>query len=559
MLGVAAATAGQAWLMQPVLDRVFLARDARMLLVLPLAVVAVSLVKGLATYGQDVVMTHVGQRIVADVQARLYAHLIRADMALFAARGTGPLISHLTHDASALRIAVSYGVTGMAKDGVTVLFLAALMFWQDWRLALVAAIGFPAALWPITRLGRRIRAVSRETQVQLGVITARLEQTFHGVRQVKACGREEWETARTAGLIERLVELSLAAARIRSLASPAMEVVAGTAIAAVVVYGGWQVMQGATTPGTFFSFIAALLMAYQPLKSLAKLNTQLQEGLAGAERIYAVLDEPPRVQDRPHARPLRVPRGSVAFQNVRFAYAGRVRALDGVSLEVPAGWKVALVGRSGSGKTTLVNLLLRFWDADEGRILIDGQDIRDVTIASLRRNIALVSQEVSLFDDTLRANIAYGRAGAGEDEIMAAAEAAAAHEFVTALPLGYDTPIGPHGVRLSGGERQRLSIARAMLKQAPILLLDEATSSLDTAAERQIQEALERLMHGRTTLVVAHRLSTVQDADMIAVLDQGRIVETGDHGSLLARGGAYAHLCRAQLAVPEAPVLTTGG
>jgi subfamily B ATP-binding cassette protein MsbA len=314
-------------------------------------------------------------------------------------------------------------------------------------------------------------------------------------------------------------------------------------------------MQGATTPGAFFSFIAALLMSYQPIKSLTRLNVQLQEGLAGAERIYAMLDREPRVRDRLRARPLVVRQGAVRFEAVRFAYEDGSLAIDGVGLEIPAGRTLALVGRSGSGKSTLCNLLLRFWDVDGGRITIDGRDIRDVTLDSLRRAIALVSQEVSLFDDTVRANIAYGREGASEAEIEAAARVAAAHDFIMALPQGYATPIGPHGVRLSGGERQRLSIARAMLKAAPILILDEATSALDSAAERQIQAALLRLMQGRTTLVVAHRLSTVRHADRIAVLDRGRVVETGSHAELLARGGAYAELCRLQLSpagMPEA-------
>ncbi len=553
MFVVAGATAMQAWLMEPVLDRVFLSHDRLMLVLVPAAIVGVGIVKGVAGYAQDVLMVGVGQRIVAEIQSRLYAHLVRADLALFAARGTGSLISHLTFDANQLRMAVSLGVTGMLKDGLTVVFLAGLMFWQDWRLALMAAVGFPLALWPMLRLGRRARAIMRATQHGMAEITDRLEQTFHGVRQVKAYGREAAEAERTRSLIDRLLHLQLDATRVRSMGSPMVEAIACAAIAGVVLYGGSRVMQGATTPGAFFSFIAALLMAYQPIKSLTRLNTQLQEGLAGAERIYAMLDQPPRVADRPGARPLALRAGALRFEAVRFAYDGDIPAIDGVSFDVPAGRTVALVGRSGSGKSTLCNLLLRFWDVDAGRILIDGQDIREVTLASLRGRIALVSQDVNLFDDTVRSNILYGRDGATAGEVEAAARDAAAHDFIMALPQGYDTMIGPHGVRLSGGERQRLSIARAMLKSAPILLLDEATSALDTVAERQIQSALERLMRGRTTLVVAHRLSTVLHADKIVVLDHGRIVESGSHRALLAGNGAYARLYRMQFADVEAP------
>jgi ATP-binding cassette, subfamily B, bacterial MsbA len=325
-----------------------------------------------------------------------------------------------------------------------------------------------------------------------------------------------------------------------------METLGGLAVAAVVFYGGSRVLAGATTPGTFFSFMTALLLAYQPVKSLAKLNTVFQESLAAAGRLYALLDHGPSIRDLPGAVPLRLHEGEIRLERVDFTYPAGGIALEGVDLVVPAGRTVALVGPSGAGKSTILNLILRFWDVDSGRILIDGQDVRGATLDSLRGAIALVSQDISLFDDSVHANIAYGRAGASLAEIEAAARAAAAHEFITLLPRGYDTPIGTSGVRLSGGQRQRLSIARAMLKDAPILLLDEATSALDSESERRVQAALAGLMRGRTTLVVAHRLSTVQGADLIVVLDGGRVRETGSHGELLARGGLYARLYHLQ-------------
>ena len=327
-----------------------------------------------------------------------------------------------------------------------------------------------------------------------------------------------------------------------------MEVVGGCAVAVVIVYGGFQVLGGHTTPGAFFSFIAALLFAYRPLKTLANLHTQLQVGLAAAERIYGLLDRQPTVREQPGAPPLAVERGEIRFAAVRFGYRPARPALRGVDLVIPAGLSVALVGPSGAGKSTMLNLILRFYDVDQGAVLIDGQDVRSVTLRSLRAAIALVSQDVDLFDGSVRANIAYGRPDASVEAIRAAAEAAAAHQFIEALPQGYDTEIGPSGHSLSGGQRQRLGIARAMLKDAPILLLDEATSALDSEAERVVQEALRRLMHGRTTVVIAHRLSTVIGADLIAVIEQGRVVETGTHLALLARGGSYAQLYERQFA-----------
>jgi len=544
----AATAAGQAWLMEPALDHVFLERDRAMLLLVPVAVILLALIKGSADFGQALALARVGQRVSADLQQRLFRHLIRADLDYFVERGSGPLISGLTYDTQQLRNAASSALTGLAKDALTIVFLVGLMFYQDWRLACVALIGFPLAALPIVRLGRRMRKVAGQGQAQMASLTARLEQTFRGVRQVKADTREDAEAGHAGALIEQLFGLNLKAARVRATTSPIMEVLGGLAIAAVILYGGSQVLAGETTPGTFFSFVVALIMAYQPLKSLAKLNTQIQEGLAAAERIYAVLDHEPVIRDRPGARPLVPGPCEIRFEGVGFGYRPDRPAIRDLDLVVPAGRRVALVGPSGGGKSTILNLILRFYDVDAGAVLIDGQDVRDVTLASLRAAIALVSQEVSLFDDTVRANIAYGRPEADDAAIVAAAKAAAAHDFITDLPQGYDTVIGPSGASLSGGQRQRLGIARAMLKDAPILLLDEATSALDSEAERVIQTALERLMRGRTSLVIAHRLSTIIGADLICVVKRGRIVETGTHQSLLARGGSYARLYELQFA-----------
>jgi subfamily B ATP-binding cassette protein MsbA len=359
---------------------------------------------------------------------------------------------------------------------------------------------------------------------------------------------EQYEEQRAATLIERLFALINRAARTRSRASPVMETLGGAAIAIVILYGGHQVIGGARTPGALFSFITALLLAYQPMKSLANLNASLQEGLAAAQRVFEVLDVEPAIRDLPGARPLSIARGEICFDNVRFGYIPGTAAIDGISLTIPAGRTVALVGPSGAGKSTIINLIPRFFDVDHGAIAIDGQDIRSVTLASLRGAVALVAQEVSLFDDTVRANIAYGRFGASLAEIEAAARAAAADTFIRELPDGYDTIVGEHGVRLSGGQRQRIAIARAMLKDAPILLLDEATSALDSEAERQVQLALNTLIRGRTTLVVAHRLSTVQGADLICVVDRGQIVESGRHAELMAKDGVYTRLYSMQFA-----------
>ena len=554
-MGVAAgSTALRAWLMEPVLDKIFIARDASLLLLLGGAALVLALVKGFADYGQTVWMNRVGQRVIADIQKACFARLIRADLAYFNATSSGMLISRLTNDVGLLRQAAANVLAGIGRDAITVVFLIGLMFYQDWLLALIAFFAFPLAIRPIVGIGRRIRRVSANTQAEMGQLTTLLSQTFQGARHVKAYGMEEYEERRAAGLIERIFALVDRANRTRSRATPMMEALGGAAIAAVILYGGQQVISGARTPGAFFSFITALLLAYQPVKALAILNANLQEGLAAAQRVFQVLDIEPAIRDSRGALPLHVETGEVRFENVRFGYHPGTAALDDISLTVPGGSTVALVGPSGAGKSTMLNLIPRFYDVDAGALSIDGQDVRSVTLASLRSSIALVAQEVSLFDDTVRANIAYGRFGATADESEAAAAATGAERFIRELPQGYDTVVGEHGVLLSGGQRQRLAIARAMLRDAPILLLDEATSALDSESERQVQAALRRLMKGRTTIVIAHRLSTVIGADLICVLDRGRVVEAGRHAQLLARSGLYARLYETQFAgEPDVP------
>jgi subfamily B ATP-binding cassette protein MsbA len=382
-------------------------------------------------------------------------------------------------------------------------------------------------------------------------MTSRLTEVLAGVRLIKAFRLENYAIERLNGNFEQIYRLRMKAVRARGRMGPALEALAGIAIAGVVALAYWRIARGISTVGDFMGFVTALLLAAQPIKSLGMVTTSVIEGVAAAERIYELLDEKPTVVDRADARALVVRQGAIVFDDVGFAYATSAgsRAVENVSLTVPGGKTVALVGRSGAGKSTVINLVARLFDVDAGRILIDGQDLREVTLTSLRQAIAIVSQEVTLFDDTIRANIALGRLDASDDDIVAAAKAAAAHEFIVAQPLGYDTVIGDSGLRLSGGQRQRVALARAILKNAPILLLDEATSALDTESERLVQEALTRFTRDRTTLVIAHRLSTVQRADMICVMDQGHITEVGSHADLIARDGAYARLCRSQVLV----------
>ncbi len=543
MAVIAATTAAYARIMQPLTDLVFVNRDATGMIVVPLAFLAIAVTKAIATYIQTYLLGVFGQRIIADVQNALFAHIIRADIAFFHSTATGGLISNFLNDANLLREALNKALAGIAKDSLTLVFLVGVLFWTDWQLAFIATVIFPLAILPIRTLGKRMRKASTQNQERTGAFSALLGETFAGARHIKAYGMEAHETERARQSNEHRLAAMFKVIRARAAATPAIEILGGLAAAAVVFYAaGFGEVQNRMTAGEFFTFITALGLAYQPLRSIANLNTALQEGLAAAQRIFAMLDSEPAIQNAPDAKPLEIAGGAIRFDNVSHAYSDGAPALRGISFEVPAGQTVAIVGPSGAGKSTALNLIPRFYDAEGGRVTIDGQDVKSVTQESLRAAIGFVSQESTLFNDTIRANIAYGRPGAADDEIVAAAQAAAAHDFIIELPQGYRSIVGESGLKLSGGQRQRIAIARAVLKDAPILLLDEATSALDSDSERQVQDALKRLSTGRTTLVVAHRLSTIIDADKIIVLDHGEIVAAGTHAELLSRGGLYAKL-----------------
>ena len=542
MIVVATTTATNAWMIKPALDEIFVEKNPTMLTLIPFAVFIITTIGACANYGNIINMRFVGARIVADMQIRLFNHLISSDIGLFNAQASGRLISRFTNDINLLRNAFSGVLTAMAKETLTTIFLVSLMFYQNPKLSFIALLAFPTAILPIIKLGKRLRKLSHKTQMQLGDFTATLDETFQGVRTVKSYNREAFESVRAKTHIETLFGLYYKTARTAATSGPMMEILSGISIATVIWYGGFQVLNGETTSGAFTAFIASFLMAYKPVRAITGINGSLQEGLAAANRLFTVLDQPPGIVDKPDAQPLNITSGHIAYDHVSFHYGTETAGVNDISIEIPAGKKAALVGLSGGGKSTLMNLLLRFYDVNSGTIRIDGQDIRNITMHSLRNAMAFVPQESMLFDDTVRANIAYGREGATESDIVEAAKNASADSFIRALPQGYDTIVGSHGTFLSGGQRQRIAIARAMLKDAPILLLDEATSSLDNESERAIQQALNTLMQGRTTLVIAHRLSTIIGADIIYVVDQGRIIESGTHQTLLAAKGKYSQL-----------------
>ena len=545
MLAVGATTSALAFLVKPALDEIFLAKNMAMLKWIPLVVIVMYFIKGACSYGQTVLMNFIGQRVVTDLRSDLYNHIQEQSLSFFNKNPTGVLMSRITNDVNLIQGAVSEAVSSLFKDSFTLVGLIFVIFYRDWKLAIVAAFVFPLTIYPIAKFGEKMRKIATGTQVTMGSLTSMLQETISGTRIVKAFGMEAYEGKRFSRENEDLFRLFMKSVSIRAISSPFMEFLGGLGIAAIVFYGGYQVIQGNSTPGTFFSFLTALIMLYEPVKRLTNINNTIQQGISAATRVFDIMDRTPEIRNKEGAIDLpRIARG-IEIRDVTFRYDDEP-VLKHINLHVRAGEVVAFVGMSGGGKTTLVNLIPRFYDVTEGQILIDGHDIRDVTMESLREQIGIVTQQTILFNDTVRNNIAYGDIQKSEEEIVNAAKAANAYHFIRNLPRGFDTVIGEQGARLSGGEKQRLSIARALLKDAPILILDEATSSLDTESEMEVQGALENLMQGRTTLVIAHRLSTISHADRIIVLVAGEIVEEGTHESLLAKKGEYFKLYNMQ-------------
>ncbi|MGC6391031.1 MAG: ABC transporter ATP-binding protein [Alphaproteobacteria bacterium] len=542
---VAGTTALTAYMLDPAMEQIFLKPDAQALLVIPLLVVGLSVIKAVASYVQVVMMSHIGQSIVARLQYRFVRKLLAADLSWIGQRHTGTLISSLINDAQKVQDATAQVMTAIIRDGLTMIGLVIVMFYQDWALASIGIfVVLPGAI-AIQKLAGKTRSAASASMKETGTLTALMDDALKGLREVRAYGQEDHEVSRIGNSIEKRLRHVMATIKAKTLGGPVAEALSGAGIAAAIIYAGWRGMEGELGLNNFVSFLAAMMMAYQPMRAIANTFARLHEGAVAAERMYEIIDTKPQIESPSVPESVHKPvTGTISFRQASFSYSDQDPILQDITIDMPSGTTTAIVGPSGSGKSSLLNLIPRFFDVVSGQVLVDNIDVRSWDLTELRKQIAIVAQKPFLFDDTVAANIAYGQPQASHDEIVSAAQKAAAHEFIMQLPEGYQTLVGESGSRLSGGQQQRIAIARAMLKDAPILLLDEATSALDNASERIVQHALQTLMRGRTTILIAHRLSTVAHADQILVLKDGKLHEQGDHESLLKKQGIYAELFR---------------
>ena len=546
MILVAGFTGAQAYLVKDLLDKIFMEKNIFFLKLLPIVVLVIFFLKGVAYYLYTILLEQVGQSVIRDFRLKIFNHIHQQSLSFFNKMPTGTLMSRIISDVALLQQAVSNALVGAVRDFFQVVILLGVVFYMNWRLAMISFVVLPVAAYPIVKFGRLFRKLSTSTQEEVANVSNILHETITGSRIVKAFTKEEYEGQRFSNQVTKLFVLTMKDAKYRCMQHPLMEFIGGGAIALIIWFGGNEVIRGTATPGTFFAFLTALIAAYEPVKGVTRINSTIQQGLAAATRVFAILEIQPEILDKKDAITLPPFTTSIEFKDLVYRYDDEAAVLSNINLTVPSGEALAIVGPSGGGKTTLTNLIPRFLDLKEGSILVDGIDIRDVTLASLRSQIAMVTQQTILFNDTVRNNIAYGDQQAPLQAIHDAARAAHAYDFIQALPQGFDTIIGESGARLSGGERQRISIARAILKNAPILILDEATSALDTESEREVQKALENLMKDRTTFVIAHRLSTIKNASRIIVIKDGVIVEQGTHETLIAKEGEYEQLYNMQ-------------
>ena len=550
MIIVSATTAINAWMMQPVLDDIFIKKDERLILIIPLVILLIAILKGFSSYFQSILMSFIGYKIVADLQNDMFRTLLKCDISYFSKTNSGTLISRFLADVGALSRGVHNVVINIIKDFFTLVFLIGVLFYHNSNLALISLFVFPLAIYPISRIGKRLRKISKSTQIGFGILTKRLSESLQGIKTIKSFNAEFIEQNKVEKEVDNIFQLTYKSSKVNSISRPLMESLGGLAIAIIIYVGGSQVISGTTTPGTFFSFLTALLMAYQPIKSLASLNATLQMAMASAERIFDIIDSKPNIVETSLTKDNLLKKNSsynIKILNVSFSYPDDEKnILKDINIEIKKGEKVALVGYSGAGKTTLLNLLPRFYDVKKGKIFIEDVNIKDLSFNFLREHFSLVSQDIVLFDDTLKYNVCYGLSNITEKQILDACKKANCDEFIKKFPKGLNEIIGEKGVKLSGGQKQRIAIARAFLKNSPFLLLDEATSSLDSRSERKIQKSLTDLMKNKTSLVIAHRLSTIIDADKIILLHNGKIEDIDRHKNLLKKSKIYKNLYELQ-------------